>query len=239
MHESNLSVEIVSPDAHTITVWSDIGCPWATLALHTLRAAIKHEGVDILIDHRAFPLELLNERSTPKPIIDAEVVAIAGLVEGLEWRTWQEPEWAYAVTTLPAMEAVQAAKAEAAGGLRASDELDAALRRALYTEHRCISILPTVLDIASDCVHVNVEVLAALLESGEARSALYEQSALARTDAVRCSPHVFAASGFAEANPGVVYRWTGGAERGFPRLESYDPSWAHDLAAAVARFSAQ
>jgi len=233
MPSGALDARVVSPDENTITIWSDIGCPWATLALHTLRAAIEVQRAELLIDHRAFPLELFNGRPTPKPITDAEIVAIGGLVDDLGWRTWAEPDWTFAVTTLPAMEAVQAAKDARAGGLRASDELDAALRQAFYVDHRCISILPTILDVARGCEHVDVDELSRMLESGSRRSVIYEQWAVARTDAIRCSPHIFTGSGFAQANPGVTYKWTGGAEQGFPRLEYYDATWAHDLVSAL------
>ncbi|MBH0247082.1 dithiol-disulfide isomerase, partial [Streptomyces cavourensis] len=33
-----------------ITIWSDIGCPWAALALHTLRAASARLELPVLID---------------------------------------------------------------------------------------------------------------------------------------------------------------------------------------------
>ncbi len=49
-----------------MTVWSDLGCPWATLALHTLRASAAERGQELVIDHRAFPLELFNREPTAK-----------------------------------------------------------------------------------------------------------------------------------------------------------------------------
>lgn len=106
----------MQPGPPTITVWSDIGCPWATLALHTLHAAAAQRGAELLIDHRAFPLELFNREPTPKPIIDVELVAIAGLRPELDWRPWPGPDSTYPVTMLPALEAVQAAKNPAVGG---------------------------------------------------------------------------------------------------------------------------
>jgi predicted DsbA family dithiol-disulfide isomerase len=59
---------LANPDPHVVTVWSDIGCPWAGLALHTLHDAATECSVDLLIDYRVFPLELahadpLTERS--------------------------------------------------------------------------------------------------------------------------------------------------------------------------------
>ncbi|MCA1671624.1 MAG: dithiol-disulfide isomerase, partial [Actinobacteria bacterium] len=131
---------LVNPDRRTVTVWSDTSCPWATLALYTLRAAARDRGRRLLVDHRAFPLELFNRAPTPKFIVDAEIVAVAGHRPELGWKPWPGPDSAFPVTTLPAMEAVQAAKDPTAGGLPASDELDAALRRAFFVDGRCISI---------------------------------------------------------------------------------------------------
>jgi hypothetical protein len=78
--------------------------------LHTLRSAAEDRGQDVLIDHRAFPLELFNRMSTPKSIVDAEMVVIAGRRPELGWRPWSAADHTYPVTTLPAMEAVQVAK---------------------------------------------------------------------------------------------------------------------------------
>jgi len=102
--------ELANPDPATVTVWSDLSCPWATLALHTLHNAATERGVDLLIDHRAFPLELFNRSPTPKELVDAEVTVIAGRIPDLGWQLWHGPPHAYPATLLPAMEAVQAAK---------------------------------------------------------------------------------------------------------------------------------
>ncbi len=136
---------LANPNPATITVWSDLSCPWATLALHTLRLAATERGVDLFIDHRAFPLELFNRSPTPKELVDAEVTVIAGRIPDLGWQLWHGPAHAYPATLLPAMEAVQAAKDPTVGGLRASDELDQALRHALFVESQPISIFPTIL----------------------------------------------------------------------------------------------
>jgi len=57
---------------NTVIVYSDIGCPWASLGLFNLRRAAAEEGVRLTVDHRAFPLELFNSRPTPKWILDPE-----------------------------------------------------------------------------------------------------------------------------------------------------------------------
>lgn len=155
--------ELANPDPATITVWSDLSCPWATLALHTLHLAATERGVDLLIDHRAFPLELFNRSPTRKELVDAEVTVIAGRIPDLGWQLWHGPAHAYPATLLPAMEAVQAAKDPAVGGLRASDELDRARRRAFFVDSQCISIHPVILDIAERCATVDDQELARLL----------------------------------------------------------------------------
>lgn len=217
----------LAPDV--VTFWSDIGCPWATLALRTLRSAAAAHGRQLLVDHRCFPLELFNREPTPKSIVDAEIVAIGGCVPDVGWRLWTRPDSEYPVTTLPAMEAVQAAKRADVGGLVASDELDTALRQAFYGDSRCISILPEILAVAQDCEHVDAERLELELIQGCGRAEVYAQWQVARTDPVQGSPHLFTANGFAAHNPGAVYRWTTKPGLGFPRLETYDPSWAEDL----------
>ncbi|MER6527317.1 DsbA family protein [Streptomyces sp. NPDC001508] len=217
-----------------ITVWSDIGCPWATLALHTLHAAAHRRGREISIDHRAFPLELFNRQPTPKDILDSEIVMIAAHRPELGWRLWSGRESHYPVTTLPALEAVQAAKAPEVGGLRAGDELDTALRRAFYADSRCISLHSVILDIAEQCEHLDVDALADALAAGRGRAEVFQQWRTAQGPQIQGSPHLFAPGGYAAHNPGASYAWTGKpGQGGFPRLDHYDPSWADGLLDAL------
>ncbi|MFF7181564.1 DsbA family protein [Streptomyces sp. NPDC008121] len=216
--------------ASVVTVWSDIGCPWASLALNTLRTAAADRGQDLLIDHRAFPLELFNRQPTPKHIVDAEVVMLGAHRPELGWRLWNAPAWEYPSSILPALEAVQAAKAPEAGGLRGSDQLDAGLRRAFYTEHRCISLHSVILDIAEECPDVDATALEKALSEGAGRREVYAQWHEARGPRIQGSPHFFAPGGYAEHNPGATYVFTGDLyDGGFPRLDHYDAGWATTL----------
>ena len=224
---------LVNSDPGVVTMWSDIGCPWGTLALHTLTRAADCRGIELTIDHRSFPLELFNHRPTPKPITDAEVIAIAGYVSDLGWRQWSDSAWSFVVTTLPAMEAVQACKDVEVGGLRASTELDRALRHAFYVEHRCISIIPVILDVARSCPLVNHAALEDALRKGRGRAEIFDQWAVAQRPEIVCSPHLITASGLVLSNPGAKYQWMGAAETGFPRLNSYDPAWADEVLDSV------
>ncbi|MDH2389637.1 MULTISPECIES: DsbA family oxidoreductase [Streptomyces] len=213
-----------------LTVWSDIGCPWASLALHTLHTAAERRGQTLLLDHHAFPLELFNRQPTPKFIVDPEVIVIAACRPELGWRLWQGKESEYPVTTLPALEAVQAAKDPAVGGLAASGELDRALRRAFYAESRCISVHSVILDIAEECTHVDAGALSKALARGAGRAEVYEQWRTAQGPDVQGSPHFFTADGYAAHNPGARFEWTGDPnEGGLPRLHAYDTDWADEL----------
>lgn len=226
-----------NPSPRIVTMWSDVGCPWASLALHTLQAAAARAGVQLMIDHRAFPLELFNRRGTPKPIIDAEVVAIAGLRPELGWRPWTAPDSTYPVTTLPAMAAVQAAKVDQVGGLVGSDELDAALRHAFYADGRCISILSEIIEIAATCPSVDADALNEALALGAGIREVHEQWRTAQRPCIAGSPHLFISADHTGLNnPGVDYHWTAPPQDGgVPRFVGYDPQWADELVAELAR----
>lgn len=201
----------------TITVWSDVTCPWASLALHVLHNAAAERGVQVRIDHRVFPLELVNREPTPKVGHDEEVEAIRAVVPDVGWSPWSSPDWTYPVTALPAMEAVQAAKAQ---GLEAADELDSALRRGFFAEHRCISLHPVIADIAASCDHVDADALMESLHTGAGRQQVYSDLDLATGDAVKGSPHFWTSEGSYAANPGVD------DPKDFRR---YDASWVDGL----------
>ncbi|XBB67835.1 DsbA family protein [Nocardioides sp. WV_118_6] len=225
---------LVNQDEGVLTVWSDIGCPWATLALHTLHHRARERDVDLVVDHRAFPLELFNRRPTPKPVIDVEITAIAGLVPELGWRMWSRPDAEYAGTMLPALAAVQAAKQQGVGGLRASDELDTALRRAFYEDGRCISLHTEVLEVAEQCPTVFVPALDKALQRGEGIADVFAQWHTAGELPVQGSPHLFLGDRYAEHNPGATYHWTAPPGTGFPRFDQYDEKWADAVLDLVA-----
>ncbi len=207
------------PTPGVITVWSDISCPWATMALATLRRAAAEAGAEVRIDHRAFPLELLNRAVTPKPDHDDEVARISAVRPDLGWSPWSAPDWQYPVTTLPALEAVQAARSQ---GLVAADELDAALRHAYFVEHRCVSLLPVVEDVAATCRSLDAELLGRALREGVGRRAVYADLEVAGQGQVQGSPHFWTARGSFAPNPGVADA---------AHFEAYDPGWTTELLA--------
>lgn len=217
-----------------VTVWSDVACPWATVFVTRWQVACERAGVAIPLDHRAFPLELVNERPTPKLTLDAEIPVAGALVTDLEMRLWTEPEFTYPVTTLLALEAVQAAKEQ---GLEVSTALDRALRAALFVDSRCISLRHVVLDVAklTDDVDVDVDRLADALDSGRCRPQIMRDLAEAKTGRVKGSPHVFLADGTDVHNPGITLHWEGKpGEGGYPIVDSDDASVIDGLVAKAA-----
>ncbi|MEU7481819.1 DsbA family protein [Lentzea sp. NPDC042327] len=218
------------PSSHdTITVFTDLNCSFAHLAVYRLHEARRRLGLEgrIWFDHRAFPLELFNRTVNERPGVDSEVSVIGALEPDAGWRLWQGPDWTYPVTMLPPLEAVQAAKAQ---GWHASEQLDLALRRAFWAEGRCISLRHEILDIAGSTGVVDVGELARALDDGRARADVMSQYEAAKDGRVNCSPHVFLHDGTNLANPGIRTRWVnGGFGTGFPVIDADDPSVYTDL----------
>ncbi|MDP9388854.1 MAG: DsbA family protein [Actinomycetota bacterium] len=216
------------PPPGTVVVWSDLACPWAHVAIARFRRMRDELGLagDVRLDHRAFPLEVINRRPTPKLVLDAEVPVAGALEPAAGWQMWRARESAYPGTVLLALEAVQAAKEQS---LEASEALDAALRRALFAESRCISLRSVVLDVAGECEAVDAGVLAKTLDDGRARRTLMDQAEEAAGAGIQGSPHFFLPDGTDVHNPGVRFHWEGEKGRGFPVVDADDPSVYEDM----------
>jgi predicted DsbA family dithiol-disulfide isomerase len=213
----------------TIVVFSDIGCPWAHLAVWRLHDARRRLGLEgsVAFDHRVFPLELFNSQATPRDELAVEWEACAALTPRAGWHAWSGPDWAWPATMLPPMEAVQAAKEQ---GLAASEQLDRGLRRAFWGESRCVSLRHVILEVAAECDGLDLEALADAFDSGRARHLLFEQYEVAQGVAVDGSPHLFLADGTSVQNPGIEATWEQGTD-GFwrPTIVADDPSVYDDL----------
>lgn len=217
-----------TPPPGTIVVWSDLACPWAHVAVARLHRARDELGLvdDVSFDHRAFPLELVNERATPKLVLDAELPVAGALEPDAGWQMWQRRDWQYPATVLLALEAVQAAKEQS---LAASETLDRALRVAFFGHSRSISLHSVVLDVAAECHGVDAEVLGKALDEGRARRALMDQAEVARGETIQGSPHLFLPDGTDVHNPGLEVHWAGEKGRGFPVVDADDPSIYGDI----------
>ncbi len=213
----------------TLAIYSDIGCPWAHAVmwrLHDARRRLRLED-RVQFDHRAFPLELFNSEPTPRNELEPEIPVCSSLAPRAGWQAWRAPDWAWPVTMLPAMEAVQAAKEQ---GLAASEALDRGLRRAFWGESRCVSLRHVILEVASETDGLDLGTLAGALDSGRARHALFEQWEVAKGDEVQGSPHVFAPDGSNAQNPGLGVEWAqDGHGVWLPTIVSDDPAAVDDL----------
>jgi predicted DsbA family dithiol-disulfide isomerase len=191
-----------------IVVYSDIGCPWAHVAVARLLAARSRLGLDddVQIDHRAFPLELANERATPWSVLSAEVPVVASIEPDAQWQAWRAPPWEWPVSTLLALEAVQAAKEQS---LQTSEALDRALRVALFAQSRCITMRHVVLDVARATPAVDANALETTLDEGRFRKTVLQQWRTADAAGAKGSPHLFLPDGSDAHNPGIEMRWQG------------------------------
>ncbi|GAC1569595.1 MAG: dithiol-disulfide isomerase [Candidatus Dormibacteria bacterium] len=206
-----------------VVVYSDLACPWAHVAVTRLHATRRRLGLDgrVAFDHRAFPLELVNRRPTPKRVLDSEVPVLAALQPDAGWHSWNAPDSEYPVTTLPAMAAVQAAAAQ---GWAASEALDLALRCAFFADSRCISVLPVILAVAGACDGVDADLLATELESGRGHAAVMAQWRDIERWGVQGSPHVFAQGGCDSFNPGITTEAIDIEGEHFLRVTADDPT---------------
>lgn len=206
----------------TVVLYTDVACPWATLALHRFYAARTEAGLEeeVRVDHRLFLLEDVDRAPLSRSHVEAELPVLAGLAPDVGWQPWRGDAAAWPVTTLLANEAVHAAKAQ---GPAAAEQLDLALRHALFVAGRTVSLLHEVLDVAAGCPGVDAGVLQEALDDGRARGPMMRDYRTHRGE-VRGSPHFFLADGSDVFNPGLELSWEGGV-----------PVVEHDDPAAVAR----
>jgi predicted DsbA family dithiol-disulfide isomerase len=217
----------------TITVFSDIACPWAHLAVFRLDRARRELGLagELRIDHRAFPLELLNCRSTPKVLLELEIPTIASLDPDAGWSNDPEP-WTYPVSSMAALEAVYAAKRQ---DPELSVQLDLALRRGMFEEWRCIAVYGEVVDIARNLDGIDGDLLWDEIVSNRPRADIWRDLEISRTEAVPASPTFILPDGTTVVNPGIEFHWEGGLENLVIDRDDHDaiPTLLRQAAAAT------
>ena len=205
-----------------VVVFSDVACPWATVLLLRLHEARAELGLQdqVPIVHLAHPLELLNDRLLARRIIDAEIPVCASLTPRFGWSLWQGRLDEYPVTSLPAAQAVQAARRQSEA---AAAELDLALRRAFFVRSRCISVRNEIRAAAGSCEGVDVARLFDDVDDGEVYEAVLRQAATATAGAASCSGYVVLPDGTGVCNPGVRTEWYGRLPGGTPVLVDDEP----------------
>ena len=218
-----------------LVLFSDVACPWATVMVLRLRSARSTLGLDagqLPLVHLAHSLELLYGRALPRRIIDAEIPVCAAAAPELDWSLWQGRLDEYPVSSLLAAEAVQAARRQSEA---AAEELDLALRAALFAESRCITLRQEILRAAEGCPGLDGDRLQADLDRGAARAAVMRQTAAARAVAADCTGHLVLPDGTGDCNPGIATEWQGPPmPRGVPVVRHDDPSAIERLVARAA-----
>jgi predicted DsbA family dithiol-disulfide isomerase len=216
----------------TIAMYGDIACPWAHLAgLRLMRWRARLGLTDrVHFDMRAFPLELVNERPTPKRILDEEIPVAGALEPSAEWQVWQRESHEWPVTTLLPLEAVAAAREL---GQDAHERLAFGLRHALFAQSRCVSLRHEVLSVARD-EGIDTWALARALDNGRARRVVLDQFHDHVDGPVKGSPHLFLPDGSDVHNPGIDMHWEGEPGVGFPVVDNDDESVYEDILTRVA-----
>jgi predicted DsbA family dithiol-disulfide isomerase len=212
----------------TIQVWSDLLCPFTHVTMDRLWRRREELGLAdaVRFEHRAFPLELFNGPH-PRRGTDTEAVGIGQVAPEAGFRVWTAPDDQYPHTVLLAAEAVHAANAQ---GLAAGELLDRALRRAFWAGSRSISHRGVILEVAAEAAAgspaagLDPGALAGALDCGKHRAELMADYAVAKTDQVSTSPHLFLADGSGAANPAITAHWEGPWAAGYPVVDNYDPS---------------
>jgi len=214
----------VTAEPGTIVVYGDVICPWSHLATFRLFRARERLGLseDVTFDMRAFPMELINGKPTSKRGIESEIPVIGGLDPEAGWQLWKRPSSEWPVTTLPALEAIEAAKLQ---GVRAGEQLGRELRRAFFAESRCVSLRTVILEVAGSCDLVDADLLADDLDSGRARPEVISHWRDQEEGPVQVSPHLFLPDGTDHPNPGIEKHWDGA----ILVIDSDDPSVYDEL----------
>lgn len=200
-----------------VTVWSDLHCPWATVAIHRLRAARKETGLDVIFDQRAWPLELVNEQGTPRTTVVQETAVLANHERDL-FSAYRNDSWPS--TFLPAFELVAAARR--VHGLRAAEDVDYAIRVAFFRHSVDVSIeagLVRVLKLATEQgADLDPDAVIEAWRREAVRADVFADYERSKTQGIKGSPHVFWPDGSDTHNPGLTEH---SFVRGIPRID-YD-----------------
>lgn len=202
-----------------ITIWSDIHCPWAYVAILRLHRMRDHLGADRLIfDLPLYPRELAGRERISVSTTQREVVALAQL-EPTAFSAL--PDRAWPTTNLPALEAQ---KWGFSLGQEIGESFDLALRRAVFLHGRNLSVRGELLAVA-ESEGLMADQLGVALDDGRFRKAISADLDEALTLGIEGSPVFVLPDGTSHFNPGIAYR----TEREIPIILSDHPSVYEEL----------
>jgi predicted DsbA family dithiol-disulfide isomerase len=203
----------------TVTIWSDIHCPWATTVVHRLRRARVASGLAVVFDQRPWPLELVNQRGTPRQVVVPETAVLANHEPDL-FGAYTEASWPS--TFLPAFELVAAARRVA--GLPGAESVDYALRLAFHRDGVDVSIyagLRAALELARGFdAALDTAAVEDAWRSQPVRADVLADYQRAQGLPIQGSPQVFWPDGTTSHNPGLTDH---DLVRGIPRIRRDDP----------------
>lgn len=206
--------------AATVTIWSDVHCPWASVAVHRLRRARDAHDLDVVFDPRPWPLEWVNERGTPRTIVGTEAIVLAAHEPELFSR-FRGDSWPS--TFLPAFELIAAARL--VHGVRAAEGVDYQLRVAFFRASRDVSVrhhLRAALEEAADAdpTGIDPDAVMTAYDAEPVRAQVVADYRRSKELPIEGSPQIFWPDGETTHNPGMTdIRW----ERGIPRIGHADP----------------
>ena len=131
----------------TIDLYSDIHCPWAYLTVYRLRQIWPDYADRVQVVWRSLGLEYINERGTPKRILDPEMELMAQIEPDLPMQLWSRPDSEWPVTFWPAFEALASAQAQSHS---AAFEMSWVLRRTFFGESRSPALRHELLAMARE-----------------------------------------------------------------------------------------
>jgi predicted DsbA family dithiol-disulfide isomerase len=202
-----------------ITIWSDIHCPWAYVALLRLHHMRDHLGADQLIfDLRSYQREPVAGTAINAETAKREVVALAQL-EPTAFSALRSDAW-----PTSNMSAFEAQKWGFSQGQEIGESFDLALRRAVFLHGHNLGVRNELLAVA-ELEGLTADQLGAALDDGRFRKAVVADFNDALAQGIPGSPHVVLPDGTSHLNPGITYR----TERGIPIVVSDHPSVYEEL----------
>lgn len=149
-----------------IAVYADLACPYAYVANYRLRTLRDEYRGRLVIEHKSLPLEYVNRKPTPKPVLDSECPLLMLAEPELAWEPWHAPLSEWPVTLWPAFEAVKCAERQ---DMALADDLDWAIRTAFFAESRCVSMRHVLLELA-ERVGLAMDRFTRDIDSGQAKA---------------------------------------------------------------------
>lgn len=171
------------------------------MAVYRLRKVWPEYQGRVRIAWRSLAIELKNKRSTPKPILDAEIPLMQQQEPDLPIRHWRRPEWQFVPTLLPAFEAEKAAAEQ---GDEAAWEFSWQIRYAFFAQSQIVCMRWVLADVARDA-GLEVDRFLRDWDSGRFRPAVLEDTHRGwEVLKVPSSPTFVLPSGKKIANPGAM-----------------------------------